>query len=236
MLNVVRYYPVPGPYGATNQATWSVDRCFFGHWTYHMTTFMGDNGTKGVAIPSKYPISNERFWEIPNPDALPHRGTLGITIQVDGLTHQVFSARFNLTPDSENRAGHEQSISIVRSEPSTWDGSGLHNVIAAAENPVRKRACETARTTSTLGDPTRSIGLGTGGAYRARRITPSSWPNFFGRASGRWPMSKERIGRMPKLYFAPRTCNRDSRARPIRSLTSGDKGPHATGKFAPEPR
>ena len=63
------------------------------------------------------PFRTQGFRKYQNPEPLPHRGTLGATIQIDGLTHELFSTRFNHTPKSENHTGHEQSIGIVQSIP-----------------------------------------------------------------------------------------------------------------------
>jgi endonuclease/exonuclease/phosphatase family metal-dependent hydrolase len=156
LLNEVRDYPlgIEGPYGVSNQWEWLADQTGYPYRKYEGCTLMGGNGTNGVAILSRYPITGSTSWDLPDSDPLfDHWCILKADISIDGLNHHVFSTRFNWEGDSENRAQQEAAIDIVRSMPSTdpviigdfnapwserpytkelWDGSGLTDAYGAA--------------------------------------------------------------------------------------------------------
>jgi endonuclease/exonuclease/phosphatase family metal-dependent hydrolase len=136
LLNEVRKYDAytsffPPPNGVSDQTKWLADQSGFPYYKYHRTAYTGLTGSKGVAILSQYPISSTDFVELPDEnDFLPQWGILKATIEIDGLTHDVFSTRFppaqrapgepgyDPTDRPENEAYHKQAIGIVRSIPS----------------------------------------------------------------------------------------------------------------------
>jgi hypothetical protein len=136
LLNEVRKYDAytsffPPPNGVSDQTKWLAEQTGFPYYKYHRTAYTGLTGSKGVAILSQYPISSTDFVELPDEnDFLPQWGILKATIEIDGLTHDVFSTRFppaerapgepgyDPTDRPENELHHKQAIDIVRSIPS----------------------------------------------------------------------------------------------------------------------
>jgi endonuclease/exonuclease/phosphatase family metal-dependent hydrolase len=162
LLNEVRNYDwnldpfLYPPHGVWNQAQWLAEQTGFRYFKYHHTTLMGIHGTNGVAILSRYPITSTAYTPIYGENGSSHYGILKATIPIDGLTHHVFSTRFNDWIEWENRVGHETAIGQARLVPSTdaviiggdfnakwapdkrpwakelWDRSGLTDAYSAA--------------------------------------------------------------------------------------------------------
>jgi endonuclease/exonuclease/phosphatase family metal-dependent hydrolase len=136
LLNEVRTFnDFTAVNGVKDQTEWLVNQTGFPYYKYHRTAALGLSGTTGVAILSRYPISSTDFWHLPNVDRdyryfLAQWGMLKATIEIDGLTHDVFSTRFrpaqrapgedgyDPTDRPENELHHKRAIDIVRSIPS----------------------------------------------------------------------------------------------------------------------
>jgi endonuclease/exonuclease/phosphatase family metal-dependent hydrolase len=138
LLNEVRW-TFPGV-DAQNQTAFLAAATGFRYAHYRDTTMMGPFGTKGVAILSRYPMTNLWLRRVrllrPWPGPLgPLKvwsdttfGTLHATIRIGDLDHDVFSTRFapmhprgHPAYDPEhapgNLAGHLQAIDMVRAIP-----------------------------------------------------------------------------------------------------------------------
>ena len=140
LLNEVTYnnygiIPAHVPFGDPDQTKWLAEETGFPYYKYHRTANLGFNGNTGVSILSRYPISSTEYWHLPNVDRdyrwfLAQWGILKATIEIEGLTHHVFSTRFppaqrapgepgyDPTDRPENELHHKKAIDIVRSIPS----------------------------------------------------------------------------------------------------------------------
>lgn len=156
LLNEIREYSsleTDPPYDVWNQTKYLANEAGFPYFRYEGCTLQGINGTSGVAILSRYPITGSTSWDLPDSDPiLDHWCILKADISIGGLNHHVFSTRFNWEED--NREQQEAAIDIVRSMPSTdpvivggdfnspwnerpyakelWEGSGLTDALGAA--------------------------------------------------------------------------------------------------------
>jgi endonuclease/exonuclease/phosphatase family metal-dependent hydrolase len=135
LLNEIREYSsfeTSPPYDVWNQTKYLANEAGIPYFKYEANTITGINGTKGYAILSRYPISSTNYYEIEACEwykgLLPNWGILKATIEIDGLTHEVFSTRFaplhdpshpayNECLEPYNREGHELAMNLVRSVP-----------------------------------------------------------------------------------------------------------------------
>jgi endonuclease/exonuclease/phosphatase family metal-dependent hydrolase len=139
LLNEIREYSgaeTNPPHGVWNQTKYLANEASFPYFKYQPNTTMGINGTKGYAILSRYPISSTNYYEIEecelSKDILdpitPNWGILKATIEIDGLTHDVFSTRFaplkqpgdsgyNDCLHPYNRQGHSLAMNLVQLVP-----------------------------------------------------------------------------------------------------------------------
>jgi endonuclease/exonuclease/phosphatase family metal-dependent hydrolase len=82
------------------------------HWANTVAT--GLTGHKAVAVLSRYPIEQSRYHPVMRGTSATAYGTLQVTMTAEGLTHQIFSMRFDAHNTADNVAGHQQAVNLIR--------------------------------------------------------------------------------------------------------------------------
>lgn len=107
-----------------NAAQLLAQRAGYAYFAYEDATWNGVAGTKGVAILSKYPITDTRFHVVRLDGRATAFGTLDASISIGNVAHRVLSTRYSpmhkvgdpwYHPEEapENRAGHLQALDLA---------------------------------------------------------------------------------------------------------------------------